>query len=95
MARSGRSSLLPHRAVASLSLAGALLAGGVAMAVAQDPGPSPASTAAPVAGPVDPRSEGEGPGLEAEPLLVLIGVVMLGAAAAGGTLLYLRLTRDD
>ena len=42
----------------------------------------------------DPRSNGQGPGLVGSPVAILIGVVLLGAAAAGGTLLYLRLTRE-
>ena len=68
-----------------------------AAALAQAPGtsPAPGPTPAGVGGPVDPRSSGEGPGLEAEPLIVLAGVVLLGLAAAGGTVLYVRLTRED
>jgi hypothetical protein len=73
--------------------AGALALGGTA--VAQSPERSAAPTPAAVGGPVDPRSSGEGPGLEAEPLIVLAGVVLLGLAAAGGTALYVRLTRED
>ena len=89
-----------HAAVAGPLLALGLLLGAGAVALAQErspvgAGPTPAPTAGAVAGPVDPRSSGEGPGLEAEPLIVLAGVVVLGAAAAGGTLLYVRLTRDE
>lgn len=43
----------------------------------------------------DPRSEGQGPGVIGQPLVILLGVVALGAAAAGATLLIVRLTRDD
>ena len=43
----------------------------------------------------DTRSEGEGPGLSASPLLVAAGVVVIGLASAASTLLYLRLRRDD
>lgn len=60
--------------------------------LAQEPSSTPAGG---VAGPVDPRSSGEGPGLEAEPLLVLLGVVGLGLGAAAATVVYVRLTRDD
>jgi hypothetical protein len=60
------------------------------VAVGVEPSPSPI-----VGGPVDPRSEGEGPGLEGEPLIILAAVVLLGAAAAAGTVVYSRLTRDD
>jgi hypothetical protein len=38
----------------------------------------------------DPRSNGQGPGLVGSPFAIAIGVVLLGAIAAGGTLLYLR-----
>ena len=87
------------------AVAGSLLAlgsvlGTGALVLAQAPtaspaGPTSAPTEGAVAGPVDPRSSGEGPGLEAEPLLVLAGVLALGVAAAGGTLLYVRLTREE
>jgi hypothetical protein len=56
---------------------------------AESPSPS-----AGVIGSGDPRSEGEGAGLVGDPLLVALGVVALGALASGGTLLYVRLTRD-
>jgi len=76
-------------------LALAALGLGSGAVLAQDPAASPAPTPVPgVGGQVDPRSSGEGPGLEAEPLIVLAGVVVLGAAAAAGTLLYVRVTRD-
>jgi hypothetical protein len=55
---------------------------------AQSPSPG-------VIGGGDTRSDGEGPGFVGSPLLVAAGVVVLGALTAGGTLLYLRLTRDD
>ena len=55
-----------------------------------DPSPEPV-----VGGPVDPRSDGEGPGLAGEPLVILAGVFLLGVIAAGGTLAYVRLTRED
>ena len=43
----------------------------------------------------DPRSSGEGPGLVGSPLGIAMAVVLLGVVAAGGTAVYLRLTRDD
>ncbi len=80
----------------SLMFALAALGLGAVPALAQDPPASPASTPVPsVGGQIDPRSSGEGPGLEAEPLIVLAGVVVLGVIAAGGTLLYVRVTKDD
>jgi len=41
----------------------------------------------------DLRSEGEGPGLVGNPLLILLAVVGLGLATAGVTVLAARLTR--
>lgn len=90
-----------RRASASIILAwmlwvgGALALCGTVAAQSPDRSAAPAPTPASVGGPVDPRSSGEGPGLEAEPLIVLTGVVLLGLAAAGGTALYVRLTRED
>lgn len=43
--------------------------------------------------PLDPRAEGEGPGLVGAPLLAALAVVALGVIAAAGTALYVRLTR--
>jgi hypothetical protein len=40
----------------------------------------------------DTRSVGEGPGLVGAPFLAIVGVVALGVATAGATLLYLRLS---
>lgn len=56
-----------------------------------DPGPSPSPG---IVGTGDPRSNGQGPGLVGSPLAILGGVILLGALAAGGTLLYLRVRRD-
>jgi hypothetical protein len=91
-------------AVLAVLLLGTLGALGGGMVAAADPTAAPGSPIAPspattpggdVAGQVDSRSAGEGPGLQVEPLMVLIGVVLLGAAAAGGTWLYVRLTREE
>jgi hypothetical protein len=59
---------------------------------AQYPAPSPGPG---LVGTGDPRSSGEGPGLVGSPLGIAVGVVLLGMVAAGGTAVYLRLTRDD
>ena len=40
----------------------------------------------------DSRSNGQGPGLVGSPFAIAIGVVLLGAATAGATLLYVRIT---
>lgn len=41
--------------------------------------------------PLDPRAEGEGPGLVGDPLLALAVVLVLGLVAAAAALLYARL----
>jgi hypothetical protein len=41
----------------------------------------------------DPRSEGSGPGLVGSPLLILLGVVVIGLATAAITALVARLAR--
>ncbi len=86
----------------ALLLAAPGLAPGVGPVAAQSPGPaaSPAPEASPsatdaVIGSGDPRSEGEGPGLVGSPALIALGVIGLGLLAAGGTMLYVRLTRDE
>lgn len=56
-------------------------------------GAEPAATAAAVLETGDLRSEGEGPGLVGNPLLILVAVVGLGLASAGVTVLLARLTR--
>ena len=76
--------------VSTLALAWMLLALPGA-ALAASPQPIPAATAAPVVGSGDSRSEGEGPGLVGSPLLIAAAVVALGAVAATGTLVVLRL----
>lgn len=43
----------------------------------------------------DLRSDGEGPGLVGNPLLILLAVVALGAATVGATALLVRLFRRD
>lgn len=43
----------------------------------------------------DLRSEGEGPGLVGNPLLILLAVVGLGLVTAGATALLARLVRSD
>ena len=65
--------------------------------VGASPEPTVSPTPAASAGVIetgDPRSNGQGPGLVGSPVEILIGVVLLGVVAAGGTLLFLRLTRE-
>ena len=75
----------PHR---RLVWAAVLLA---AVGVLSGASPSPTD----VLGPGDPRSEGEGAGLVGAPVVVAAGVVLVGLLAAAGTLVYVRLSRDD
>ena len=51
----------------------------------------PAGTEPGVIGSGDSRSEGEGPGLVGSPVAIALGVVVLGLATAGVTLVVLRL----
>jgi hypothetical protein len=69
-------------------------------AASPDVSPAPAATAGPqptagIIGSGDPRSNGQGPGLVGSPFAILAGVILLGLITAGGTLLYLRVTRDE
>ena len=52
-------------------------------------------TAAPVIAAGDPRSDGAGPGLVGSPLLIMVGVVLLGLATAAVTFAIARLTQRD
>ena len=51
----------------------------------------PVASEPPVIGSGDSRSDGEGPGLVGSPLAIAIGVVVLGLATAGITLVVLRI----
>jgi hypothetical protein len=53
---------------------------------------SPAATAGQAGG--DTRTPGEGAGLVGSPILVALGVIVLGVLVAGGTTVYVRLTGD-
>ena len=43
--------------------------------------------------PLDPRAEGEGPGLVGDPLLALVVVLVLALLAAGAAAIYARLSQ--
>lgn len=60
-----------------------------------EPGASPSMTPAAVLEGGDLRSEGAGPGLVGNPLLILGAVVLLGAATAAVTVLITRLLQRD
>jgi hypothetical protein len=53
--------------------------------------PRPAAGEPPVIGSGDSRSDGEGPGLVGSPAAIAVGVVVLGLATAGVTLVALRI----
>ena len=53
--------------------------------------PRPAGGEPPVIGTGDSRSDGEGPGLVGSPLVVALGVVVLGLVTAGVTVVVLRI----
>ena len=61
------------------------------LALGADPGATPAD----LLESGDLRSEGEGPGLIGNPLLILLAVVGLGLATAVVTMLVVRLSRRD
>jgi hypothetical protein len=94
--------LRPRLAAAAFVVGGALLVIGVVLGglagvgAAAVIGPPPALAAGPSPAPTslsgDTRSSGEGPGLVGAPGLAIIGVLVLGLAAVGATLLYVRAT---
>jgi hypothetical protein len=63
----------------------------VTLAAAAEPSPTPAA----LFEGGDPRSDGAGPGLIGSPLLILLGVVMLGLGTAAVTAILVRFTRRD
>ena len=68
----------------ALGAAAAWLAS-AASTLAASPSPSPAAVG-------DPRSSGQGPGFVGDPLLAIGLVVLIGLAALGVTLLYVRVS---
>jgi hypothetical protein len=79
-----------RRAALVLCLAAVLLLAGSPLSIVAAATPSPELVPG-----GDTRSEGEGAGLVGSPVLVALGVIALGVAAAGATTLYLRLTREE
>jgi len=53
-----------------------------------------AASPAPVVGTGDSRSDGGGPGIVGSPVAIAVGVILLGAITAAGTLLVVRVTRS-
>ena len=66
-----------------------------AVSLGADPTASPSAVPSDVLAGGDLRSEGEGPGLVGNPLLILMAVVLLGLATALGTVVLVRLTQRD
>jgi hypothetical protein len=66
-----------------------------ATVVAADPSTAPLASPPPLLASGDLRSEGSGPGLVGNPLLILAGVVLLGLGTALVTVLLVRLARRD
>jgi hypothetical protein len=56
-----------------------------------EPAPSPSAVASELLSGGDLRSEGQGPGLVGNPLLILLAVVALGLATAAVTFVLVRL----
>jgi hypothetical protein len=85
--------------VAAVGLLTALLLTSIGTSIGSlgaEPSERPAPTATPsVIGTGDPRSDGEGPGLQGSPLLIALGVVSIGFTAAAATVLLLRLRRPE
>ena len=92
--RTGRRTLVPLLLAIALWLVVALPVAAATPEPAASPAPQPSPTSGFLAT-GDPRSNGQGPGLVGSPFAIAFGVVLLGAVAAGGTLLYVRLTQPD
>jgi hypothetical protein len=82
-----------------LLVTGALLAlaimAGTAISLGADPTASPSAVPVEVLASGDLRSEGQGPGLVGNPLLILVAVIALGLATAAVTVILVRLTQRD
>jgi hypothetical protein len=84
----------PGAAHPSVDRPGILALGGGVMISFGLPGVVLAAEPSPILiDPLDPRAEGEGPGLVGDPLLALGFVLVLGLLAAAAAALFVRLTR--
>ena len=77
--------------VATMLLAAVTVAADISADPSLLPSVRPEATTAGLLAGGDPRSEGEGPGLVGQPLLILLAVVGLGLVTAGATALIARL----
>ena len=71
------------------------LLGLAALSLGADPTATPSASPTEVLTGGDLRSEGEGPGLVGNPLLILLAVAGLGLATVAVTVLLVRLTQRD
>lgn len=85
---------LPAIGLALVLMLAALWLLGAAVAAAE-PSAAPLASPAPVLASGDLRSEGSGPGLVGNPLLILGGVVLLGLGTAVVTIVLVRFARRD
>jgi hypothetical protein len=69
------------------------LGAGVVLAMALSASAMAAEPSPLLIDPLDPRAEGEGPGLVGDPLLALLAVIALGLLAVGAAAIYAHLTR--
>ncbi|CAN5861418.1 hypothetical protein BH24CHL6_BH24CHL6_08990 [soil metagenome] len=69
------------------------LAGGVLISIPLAGSATAAEHSPILIDPLDPRAEGEGPGLVGDPLLALAFVLALGLLAAAAAVLFVRLTQ--
>ena len=84
--------LLALVAVGSVALLTALTAL-IALTALSEPALAQQPTDQPIPTPFDPRGGGSGPGLVGAPIVIALGVIGLGVAAALLTALYVRLLR--
>lgn len=88
MKRLPRAALPAALALLALLLLAAVVAGA-------DPSPSPSAVPPELLTGGDLRSEGEGPGLVGNPLLILLAVVALGLVSAAVTVVLARLQQRE
>jgi hypothetical protein len=75
-----------RRGLAALTLALAVIPWLAVAVLAAEPSPL-------LVDPLDPRAEGEGPGIVGAPLAAAVAVIALGLLAAALTLVYVRFSR--
>ena len=86
---------MTRRSGLTLAMAALIVLVMAAAVLGAEPGTTPSMTPTAVLEGGDLRSEGEGPGLVGNPLLILGSVVLLGIVTAAVTVLIARLLRRD